>query len=134
MELVDLEDEPEVRHRHVVAVDRVVDALVRDWRKMSDDLVSAEVPVDPSVGAATRRAPQRLPVELTRRVEIIDGHRQMKPWSRGICHAGSLTSGSRDRGGATLVGRWSSCAPRPARRRDAAFADAHTSVPTANRR
>src|SRR3954466_10840342 len=52
MELVDLQDEPEVRHRHVVPVDRVVvDALVRYWSKMCDDLVSAEVPVDPGVGA-----------------------------------------------------------------------------------
>src|SRR3954447_18604394 len=47
MELVDLEDETEVRYRHVVAVDRVVDAVVRHRRKMGDDLVSAEVPVDP---------------------------------------------------------------------------------------
>src|SRR3954453_18693388 len=51
-ELVDLQDQTEVRHRHVVAVDRVVDSLVCHGRKMGDDLVSAEVPVDPRIRTA----------------------------------------------------------------------------------
>ena len=54
--------QPEMRHRHVLAIDRVAcRAARRIGREMSDDLVAVEVEVDPALRAPALRAAERAP-------------------------------------------------------------------------
>jgi len=80
-ELVELrhaQQQPEVRDRHVVPVDRVGDRRGARGSKVGDELVPAQVPVGPGVGAAPRRAAKDVAVEGTRCVQVVHRHGQVE--------------------------------------------------------
>ncbi len=61
------QDQPEMRHRHRVAVDRVDRAaLDRIRSKVGNDLVAVKVEIDPMIGASAFRAPEQVAVESPR--------------------------------------------------------------------
>ena len=78
VELRDREDQAEMRNGHVVPVDRVVHRLLPVRRQVRDELVAAQVPVDPGVRAATLLATDQLPIEDPCCVEVVDRHRQVE--------------------------------------------------------
>ncbi len=83
VERVDVEQQAEVRHRHVVAVDGVVVGDAAAGSEMRDELMAAEVPVHPGVGLPPLRAAEYPPVEVTRCVEVVDGHGKVKSRPHG---------------------------------------------------
>ncbi len=71
------EHHPEMRHGHVMAVDRVRDGVgvrcVHAGLQVGDDLVAEQVEVDPFRRAAPLRAAEQPAIEAPRRGEIVDG-------------------------------------------------------------
>ena len=68
-----------MRHRHVVAVDRILDRdRLRGGIEMRDDLMPEQVEIDPRVAAAPFRAAERAAVESTRGSEVVDGKGEVK--------------------------------------------------------
>ena len=60
--LIHRQDDAEMRHRHVVAVDRIArPRRHRIGREMSDDLMAEQIEIDPMVGAAALRAAEQPP-------------------------------------------------------------------------
>ena len=57
--------QPEMRHRHVLAIDRIGRRAARagSGAKMGDDLMTVQVEVDPVVGAAPLRAAEQVAIE-----------------------------------------------------------------------
>src|SRR4051812_34551969 len=89
VELRDGQDQAEVRHGYVVAVDRVVDALGAGRGQVGDELVAVEVPVHPGVGAAALLETEYLAVETARGGQVVDGHGEVEP--RNVWHVSMLT-------------------------------------------
>jgi hypothetical protein len=73
-----------VRHRYVVTVDGIVDPLGPLRRHVRHELVAAQVPVDPGLGAAALLQAQDLAVELPRGVQIVDRHGEVEARDRRI--------------------------------------------------
>jgi hypothetical protein len=78
------QDESEVRYGHVVAVDRVVDALGAGRGEVGDELVAAQVPVDPGVGAAALLKAENLAVEAACFGQVVDWYGQVEAGDLGI--------------------------------------------------
>jgi len=79
VEAVDVEEQPEVRHRDVVAVHRVRRRRTRvAIHQVRDQLVAVEVPVDPAVGTPASRAAEHLAIEALRRSEVVDRDGQVE--------------------------------------------------------
>ena len=70
----------EMRHGHVVAVDRVVDGRAGSAvdRQVRDELVAEEVEVDPLGGAAAFGAAEQLAIEPARVAQAANGYGQME--------------------------------------------------------
>jgi hypothetical protein len=84
VEVLDGQDQAEVRDGYVVAVDRIAGALagrVRD--QVRDELVAAQVPVDPGVGAAALRAAEHVAVEVSGVGQVVHRDREMESWEVG---------------------------------------------------
>ena len=98
VEGVDVEEDAEVGHRDVVVVDRIaagVAAALGD--DVGHELVAVEVPVDPRLGLAPLRAPERAAVEPPGGGEVVDGDGEVEPWP---CHGVDATDrGFPDGGG-----------------------------------
>src|SRR3990172_5675915 len=75
------QDHAEVRHRHIVAVHRVVrgDAGAVGG-EMRDDLVTVQIEVHPGIARSTLAAAEHAAVERPRRGEVVDRKREME-WS-----------------------------------------------------
>ena len=74
----------EMRHRHVMSVDRVRDRKRLGRRiEMRDDLVAEQVEIDPVIGAAPLRATEHATVKGARGGEIVDREGEME-WAK--CH------------------------------------------------
>jgi uncharacterized protein with PQ loop repeat len=94
VEARDRQDQAEVRHRDVVAVDRVVDPLGAPRGEVGDELVAVQVPVDPGVGAATLFQAEHVAVEAARGGQVVDRHGQVESRDRRVenAHVLMLTS------------------------------------------
>ncbi len=74
MPVVPLEHDAEMRHRHVVPVDRIDDLDRRpSGIEMRDDLVAVEIEIDPRFGTAALAAAEQPAIEFPRGIEIVDG-------------------------------------------------------------
>ena len=85
--------EPEMRHRHVVAIDRV-GSVAADCigSKVSDDLMTVEVEIHPVIGAPSLGTTEQIAIEPTRCAEVVDRERQMKGWQ---CHRAAIVIAGR---------------------------------------
>ena len=92
--LVGPQQQAEVGHRHVVAVDRVGRPFGTPLDEVGDDLMAEQVEVDPVVGRAALWAPERLAVEPSRRDQVVDRERQVE--SGPLAHSCAV---SQHRGG-----------------------------------
>ena len=76
-----------MRHRHLLAVDRIGRARAhRVRREMGDDLVAVEVEIDPMVGAAAFGAAEQLAVEAPRGGEIVDRKGKVEGRKAHVAH------------------------------------------------
>jgi hypothetical protein len=68
-----------MRHRHVLAVDRIRRSpLDRGRGEVRDNLVSVEIEVDPLVGAPSLRAAEQAAIEDSRSGEVVDRKSEME--------------------------------------------------------
>ena len=90
--VLERQHDAEVRHRHVVAVDRVGGPRGRGVGcEMGDDLVAVEIEVDPLVAAAPFGAADRPAPERARGGEVVDREGEVE---RAEGHGGPLRSPS----------------------------------------
>src|SRR5690606_22309133 len=75
-----IEHHAEMRHRYIVAVDRIVmpAALARAGIQVGDELVAEEVEVDPLVSAAALRATEQPAVELAGQRQVMYRNGEME--------------------------------------------------------
>ena len=80
LEALDAQHQPEVRHRHVVPVDRVGAghgaAVVVDL--VGDDLVALHVPVGPPFGGAAAAEAEDVTVEVPGGLDVVDREGQVE--------------------------------------------------------
>ena len=99
MEVVPVQHDAEVRHRHVVAVDLVVVVGGPGRGEVGDDLVAEEVEVDPLGAGPAFRTAQQAAVERARRGEVVDREGEVEGGDAGhgwgSVKAGSIGSGRR---------------------------------------
>ena len=99
-----------MRHRHVLAVDRIARPLARRVRReMGDDLVAVEIEVDPMVGAASLRAAEQLAVEAPRGGKIVDRKGEME---RRQGHAPTLSLRAKRSNPVVFMDCFAATAPR----------------------
>jgi hypothetical protein len=87
LERGDRQDQPEVRHRDVVAVDRVVYAQAALRCEVRDELVAVQIPVHPGVRTAALLETQHVAVEATCGGQVVDRHGQVESRDRGLENA-----------------------------------------------
>jgi len=87
------QDNAEMRHRDVVAVDRVVVTGSGHARlHMRDDLVAEEIVVDPAVRRAALREAENHAIKVSRGLKIVDRKGDMeRRESHNVCVAGGLS-------------------------------------------
>lgn len=78
----------EMRHRNIVAVDRIVVLFSgTPRRKMRDDLMPKQIEVNPVIGTAALFTSEHLAVKFTRRGKAVYREGQMEGTDRRCCHA-----------------------------------------------
>ena len=83
--LLPFQDKPEMRHRHIVAVDRIavcrLASLCRSARcEMRNYLMSVQIEVDPVRIGTSFGTPENAPIKSARGGKIINRECEMKTW------------------------------------------------------
>jgi len=79
IEILILQDQPEMADRNLFAVDRAGRSRVAQLRgQVGDDLVSQQVKIDPVIALPPRAAAQHARVKIARRLQIMDRKSEVK--------------------------------------------------------
>ena len=87
--LVHRQDDSKMRHRHIIAVDRIgCPPPDRIGREVSDDLMAIEVEINPMIRAPALAAAEQAAVKATRRSQVVDRESEMEGRQ---CHRASVS-------------------------------------------